>query len=515
MMEKQARTVTPLWAIPAMDSFISTVNKKNDAYLFRHNIKQLVLALNEEKIRGWTEIASGHIWRFFRGRPFWQFRGVERFLNFIGLNRLAPFANERNVKRILDASEMELPDATMEEPFDAEMVKKASDGILQEMEKVGYSKTCIFTGHRVYLDLFLFLDANCLSYTTSLWDRWFNGMKRKQGKSFSRWTHYVEVLEAVLHGISIHEAVCNLCPKAKSHDDIIPSWSEPYFLEYRTLREKNGIGTSALTMDYSSIRRFSQFLDSKGIQCYEELTVSLVKEYLVSDDTHRSTEGKNAYIIKIRRFLSYLASERIIATNIPISITSSKCSKVRPVKILTGEQMHSIEEYIHNAKSPMEIRNSLIVGMGLYLGLRGCDIVNAKISDIDWNKQELSVTQQKTKRHIKLPMPMFLCNLAYRYISEIRPDKWECNNILLNTIAPYKSFTRSVCRKALNDILGEEANTGFHILRRTFASELLRNTVSPDMIAEALGHVGLSNVDKYLTTDEKNLRKCMLPMEGV
>ena len=110
---------------------------------------------------------------------------------------------------------------------------------------------------------------------------------------------------------------------------------------------------------------------------------------------------------------------------------------------------------------------------------------------------------------------MFLCNLAYRYISEIRPDKWECNNILLNTIAPYKSFTRSVCRKALNDILGEEANTGFHILRRTFASELLRNTVSPDMIAEALGHVGLTNVDKYLTTDEKNLRKCMLPMEGV
>lgn len=515
MMKKQTRTVAPLWAIPAMDSFISTVNKKNDAYLFRHNIKRLVLALNEEGIRGWTEIVPGQIWRFFKGRPFWHFRGVDRFLNFIGLNELAPFANERNVKRILDASDMDLSDTTTEESFDAETVKKASKEILQEMVKVGYCKTCIFTSHRVYLDLFLFLDANSLTYTTSLWARWFNEMKRKHGKTFSHWTHSVEVLEAVLHGISIHEAVCNLYPKSKSHDDIIPSWAESYFLEYRASREKNGIGTSALTMDYSSIRRFSQFLDSKGIQCYEELTVSLVKEYLISDDTHRTTEGKNAYIIKIRGFLSYLASEGIIATNIPISITSSKCSKVRPVKILTGEQMHSIEEYIHNATSPMEIRNSLIVGMGLYLGLRGCDIVNAKISDIDWNKQELSVTQQKTKRHIKLPMPMFLCNLAYRYISEIRPDKWECNNILLNTIAPYKSFTRSVCRKALNDILGEEANTGFHILRRTFASELLRNTVSPDMIAEALGHVGLTNVDKYLTTDEKNLRKCMLPMEGV
>ena len=223
MMKKQTRTVAPLWAIPAMDSFISTVNKKNDAYLFRHNIKRLVLALNEEGIRGWTEIVPGQIWRFFKGRPFWHFRGVDRFLNFIGLNELAPFANERNVKRILDASEMELPDATLEESFDAEIVKKASKEILQEMVKVGYCKTCIFTSHRVYLDLFLFLDANSLTYTTSLWARWFNEMKRKHGKTLSHWTHSVEVLEAVLHGISIHEAVCNLYPKSKSHDDIIPS----------------------------------------------------------------------------------------------------------------------------------------------------------------------------------------------------------------------------------------------------------------------------------------------------
>ena len=72
-----------------------------------------------------------------------------------------------------------------------------------------------------------------------------------------------------------------------------------------------------------------------------------------------------------------------------------------------------------------------------------------------------------------------------------------------------------MCLRALKDVLGDETSLGFHVLRRTFASELLRNTVAPDMIAEALGHSGISTVDKYLTTDEKNLRRCMLPMEGV
>ncbi|MCI7806021.1 MAG: tyrosine-type recombinase/integrase [Spirochaetales bacterium] len=515
MMEKQTLTVVPMWAIPAMDSFISTVNKKKDAGLFRQNIRRLALALDEEGTKGWTEITPGQIWKFFRGRPFWQFRGIERFLNFIGLNMLSPFANERNGKRILDASAMKLPDATVEECFDVETVKSISFAILQEMEKAGYSKTCLTTSRRIYLDLSNFLYANGLSYTKSICDRWFNEMKLKREKSYIYWNHSICVLEAVISGMPTVDAVADLSFKTRSNMDVIPDWAEPSFLEYKARRKKDGIGASALTMDYSSIRRFTQFLDSKGIRRFEDLTVSIVKEYHASDDTHRTVEGKNAYAIRIRRFLSYLEAEGIVAQNIPLALSRSKCRKTRPVTVLTREQMQTVEEYIHNATSPNEIRNSLIVGMGLYLGLRGCDIVNAKISDIDWNRQELSVTQQKTKRYIKLPMPMFLCNLAYRYISEVRPDKWHVNNILIRTKAPYKAFSKNVCLRALKDILGEDKPLGFHILRRTFASELLRNTVAPDMIAETLGHAGISTVDKYLTTDEKNLRSCMLSLEEV
>ena len=82
MMEKLTLTMVPMWAIPAMDSFISTVNKKKDAGLFRQNIRRLALALDEEGTKGWTEITPGQIWKFFRGRPFWHFRGIERFSEF-------------------------------------------------------------------------------------------------------------------------------------------------------------------------------------------------------------------------------------------------------------------------------------------------------------------------------------------------------------------------------------------------------------------------------------------------
>lgn len=515
MIEKQQKVLAPSWSVMAMNSYISTVNKKKDANLFRQNIRRLALALDEEGARGWTEIAPNQIWRFFKGRPSWHYRGVESFLNFIGLERLAPLAIERNVKRILDASQMELPNLSMKESVDAEAVNKISTEILMEMKKVGYSKTCLECSNRAYLDLFLFLEANNLPYTKSLCSIWYKEMRNEKGKTFVYWNHSIDVLVSVVAGMSIDEAVFELSFKTKHNLDCFPDWAKPDYLKYKSKRENDGIGSSALNMDFCSIRRFSQFLDSKGIEKFEDLTVSLIKEYHTSDGIHKTLEGKNAYMIRIKGFLSFLAEEGKIQSNISLSLSCSKAKKVGPVTILTKEQLDAIEEYIHNASSPKEIRNSLIVGMGLYLGLRGCDIVNARISDIDWDRQELSIIQKKTKKYIRLPMPVFLSNLAYRYISDVRPDRWHCNNILLNTKAPYKPYNRSVCLKALNDIIGDEISSGFHILRRTFASELLRNTVAPDMIAEALGHSGLSSIDKYITTDEKNLRRCLLPMEGV
>ena len=60
-----------------------------------------------------------------------------------------------------------------------------------------------------------------------------------------------------------------------------------------------------------------------------------------------------------------------------------------------------------------------------------------------------------------------------------------------------------------------EAVHGFHVTRKTFASKLLANGNSVTIIAAALGHVGVNNVDEYLAANEDRMRLCTIGLKGI
>ena len=77
---------------------------------------------------------------------------------------------------------------------------------------------------------------------------------------------------------------------------------------------------------------------------------------------------------------------------------------------------------------------------------------------------------------------------------------------------------------ALYRLLPERKNVtggGFHVTRRTFATNLLRNHAGINDVMDALGHRDPTTVMKYLLLDDVRSRKCGLslkdagiPMEG-
>ena len=63
--------------------------------------------------------------------------------------------------------------------------------------------------------------------------------------------------------------------------------------------------------------------------------------------------------------------------------------------------------------------------------------------------------------------------------------------------------------------LHERARRGMHSLRHTFATNLLKNGIPLETIAEMLGHVGMSSVDIYLSVETQELRRIALSPEEV
>lgn len=74
-----------------------------------------------------------------------------------------------------------------------------------------------------------------------------------------------------------------------------------------------------------------------------------------------------------------------------------------------------------------------------------------------------------------------------------------------------------ICTKALWRILPERKDVkggGFHVTRRTFATNLLRNHAGIDDVMDALGHRDSTSVMKYLLLDDERSRKCGLSLES-
>lgn len=154
--------------------------------------------------------------------------------------------------------------------------------------------------------------------------------------------------------------------------------------------------------------------------------------------------------------------------------------------LLSDEQLQRIESFRAEHNEPVELCDIAIVLLGVRMGLRAYDIMALSFQDIDWKNRQISIVMKKTKTQITLPMPIEVGNAIYSYITSGRP-KANIEYIFVRSKAPYGKLTGKVCTNALYRILPERKDVkggGFHVTRRTFATNLLRNHAEIDDVVD-------------------------------
>ena len=179
---------------------------------------------------------------------------------------------------------------------------------------------------------------------------------------------------------------------------------------------------------------------------------------------------------------------------------------------LTEEEQGELEGVLGDDATPL--RDKAMLQLGLRMGIRACDVVGLTADGIGWHDATVRLVQAKTGYEVSLPMPADVGNALYRYIVEERPDSGE-RTVFLRSKAPYVPIGAGAARQSLARALPDRRvpGSGFHSLRKTFASNMLRHGAEPAQVAEALGHRGLDNVRKYLHLDEERMRLCGLSLE--
>ena len=105
----------------------------------------------------------------------------------------------------------------------------------------------------------------------------------------------------------------------------------------------------------------------------------------------------------VKAFLLFL-SNKGTAEYVPSSFIRIKSSGTKPVlPCFSYEDLEKIFSAI-DPWTPDGCREYAIIMMALYTGMRGCDICNMRISDVDFEQHVISLRQQKTKAFYELPM---------------------------------------------------------------------------------------------------------------
>ena len=302
----------------------------------------------------------------------------------------------------------------------------------------------------------------------------------------------------------------------------LPDWCRPEVDEFLRMKKAEGWAVSTLRMYTASVCRFCISIDALGARSFRTLSALDVKRFNLSD-SHRTPEGKNAYNSRIRKFLQFLGENHL--SDNPFLFLALPCvstAREALVVTLTEDEQAALRQAFREDDTRVRLREKAMLQLGLYMGIRQSDIAGLTIDDVDWDNISIRVSQDKTGYEVILPMPTSVANALFRYIMKERPET-DSRAIFVRRYAPFEQVGRGICQNALREALpGRNVpGSGFHVTRRTYATNLLRNDVPVQHVAEALGHRGLGTVHKYLSLEEGRMRLCGLglhdrgiPLEG-
>lgn len=240
--------------------------------------------------------------------------------------------------------------------------------------------------------------------------------------------------------------------------------------------------------NYDTLRKYLLFLHNQG---YENKTVC----------RHIST---------LRSFFKYLKAKHIIDDNPMLLISNPKIEKKLP-KFLYYQDLEKLLES-PNFKTPIGIRDRLLLELLYSTGVRVSELVSIKMVDIKKNEQKIYITGKGNKERIVLYGN--ICKEKLEQYLEVRFSflkEQDSEYLLLNNKG--MPLTPQGVRYILDQII-KKNSLSFHVhphmLRHTFATHLLNEGADLKTVQELLGHENLETTGIYTHVSNESLRKSYL-----
>lgn len=211
----------------------------------------------------------------------------------------------------------------------------------------------------------------------------------------------------------------------------------------------------------------------------------------------RLTTNKPGYVIKLlnalKTFYDYLVDFEHIGTN-PLKKVNFPKYDNEKLFMLPESKISEIHHYI------LKIKDIRIRCMFMFLlhGRRINEVLTLKWSSINFETghYEISSSESKSRKRLVFPLEKFMIKALQELEQTKRDDVYLFENRYTNEPFTY-AWAYSKMRQFKKDLNVHQMT--LHEFRHMLASVAVNNGVSLDLVAEMLGHNGLSSVKRYAT----------------
>jgi site-specific recombinase XerD len=227
-------------------------------------------------------------------------------------------------------------------------------------------------------------------------------------------------------------------------------------------------------------------------------------------------------ITTLRHYLRYLYNNGHIESDFSKALPRISTPRNKNIPAIWDEA--DVDKLLRSVdrSSPAGKRDYAIFVLTTGLGLRAADINNLQLSNLNWSRKEIEVSQQKTGKINVFPMTDEVGWALIDYLRYGRPQS-DQPYVFLTANAPYTKFgdvTATSILKRYMQRCGIHENVsgiskGMHSLRHSLARKLLDKDTPLELIANIMGHTQIVSSSPYLKIDINGLRECALSLEEV
>lgn len=277
------------------------------------------------------------------------------------------------------------------------------------------------------------------------------------------------------------------------------------FLKF--LSQEKRYSANTITSYRNDLNQLVLFFDEAEINFLTCTTRDLRNWILKLSSDNLSSSTINRKIASVKSFFKYLRKEGVKGENPSTGLKALKKSKKIPEFIHSKDLTNLLDKIEFDFEDFTDLRSYLIITLLYSTGMRRAELINLKVSDIDFSQKSLKLTGKGNKQRI-IPLSEQTLEVIENYLEKKRNILNSSGYLIVtnNGKKSYPGLVYQTVKKYLGMVTSQKKRSP-HVLRHSFATHLLDKGADLNAIKELLGHSNLAATQIYTHSSLEKLKE--------